>query len=194
MGDMTPEAQQVWEALRRALSPSVLREQVVLRFELCREEFVPESLTPPSSTAALMAAVVPFVTHMCQCEYLRSSGAPYPEGLARTRTDELLNEHLGGLGEGQRALRRMASDQGMRAVFDYLTRCFEEDRLRNYLAKEVVLPIELLPWQDWLPLATEYVKEFRTLPHVETDHPALLVGKRWNVVLEQHARLVLGWK
>jgi hypothetical protein len=192
LGGVTSEGERVWRKVRGALSPSVLREEVVLRLELCREEFVPESLTPPSSTAALMAEVVRFVAHLCQCEYLRSSGAPYPDGLARTRTDEVLNQHLGGLGEGQRVLRRMASDQGMRAVFDYLTRCFEEDRLRNYLAKEVVLPIELLPWEDWLPLATEYVKEFRTLPHVETEHPALVVG-RWSKILAQHARIVLGW-
>jgi len=178
--------------LRCALSPSVLRDAVVLRFEQWREAFVPRFVFP-SSRDDLMGEVVRFVAHVSKQRYAPASPDDWPVTIARRDTERLLTAHLGWWADGERALQRIAAERGMRAVLDLLTRLFEQDELRSYLDERLVHPLQCLPVDDWLPLATAYLAEFQAMPHLETEHPALIVG-RWPQILNQHARLVLGWR
>jgi hypothetical protein len=190
---VTPAGRELFVELRRALSPGVLRQEVVLCFEAWREEFVPCS-PAPSSADGLLAEVARFVVHMERRRYLDPSvRVEWPESLARRSAERLLTKHFGSLNEGEHGIRRIASEQGMRALFDVLTRFLEEDALATYLEHRLVLPLLALPSEDWRDLAIAYLAEFRSLPHVATEHPGFLVGRRWMTVLVQHARLVLGW-
>ena len=187
---VTPAGRELFVELRRALSPGVLRQEVVLCFEGWREEFVP---CMPADD--LLAEVARFVVHMERRRYLDPSvTVEWPDSLARRSAERLLSKHFGSLNEGEHAIRRIASEQGMRALFDVLTRFLEEDALVTYLEHRLVLPLLALPSEDWRDLAIAYLAEFRSLPHVAMEHPGFLVGRRWMTVLVQHAHLVLGWE
>ena len=188
---MQADVDQVLREVRHALSPSVLREEIVVSFGQWREEFAPRTLRP-GSREEMVAELVRFVAHLNQRRYLSASREPWPEEGARRDLAALLTRHYGSSLGGEMELWRMATERSLRAVLDALARLVQEERLAAYLDMRVMHPIRLLSPDDQYRLAEAYVAEFRALAHVETEHPAILM-QHWHAVLERHARLVLGW-
>lgn len=188
---MKAEAAQALERLRALLSPGVLREEVVLGFERAREAFRPGVLQP-RSPEEMLAEVVRFVGHVNRSRYARASAEEWPRWLAERDAHDLLDEHYGSVLAGKRALWRLAERSGMRAVLNVVSGRVQEDRLRAYLRMRVQPVLDDLHPETRYRVAEAYLAAFRDYPGLTLEHPALLM-ERWPLVLDQHARLVLGW-
>jgi hypothetical protein len=214
---LTPKGREVWEAVQRALSPEVLREHVVLRYERWRESYVAEE---PASLSYddVEAALDRFFYHMHTHRWFYPHPPPrtkeewaaqFPERPPKTNEEwasylkdsrewskndykDWFRERHGSGIETLRRVRRIIADHGMRAACNFLTRELEHDYLRRYLRREVEYPIEHAPLEDQIPLMFAYVEQYRALPHITTDNP-VMVCRDWSTVLHQHAKIILGW-
>jgi hypothetical protein len=178
--------------VRDALSPHVLREEIVLSFGKWREEFAARTLRP-CSREELVAELVRFVGHLNQRRYVSASGEVWPAVHARRDLAVLLARHYGSSTGGEMDLWRLAQERSVRAVLDQLARLVQEERLAAYLDARVLGPIKQLSPEDRYHLAEAYLAEFRALAHIEIEHPSILMH-HWREVVEKHARLVLGWQ
>lgn len=187
---MTADEQRVLREVQAALAPDALR-GAVLCFTQWREAYQPATLAP-ASREELRTELERFVGYLHE-HYYASGKAAWTDFLRRRDTDDLLTRAFGSAIDGERTLWRIASESSMRAVLDVLTQQREEQALQTYLKLRVFAAIKSLPLPSQLQVATAYLDTFRTLPHLQTEHPVLLMS-RWQEALIKHARIVLGWK
>ena len=179
--------------LLEALSPKVLRETVLLPFDVAREDFEPRFVSTSSYEDAL-DELVRFIQHVKR-KWLRTD-VEWPRDLARDEARRLLASAAGGPDHraGERAAMAMirhGDRGGLRGVLDLVVSMLQAQALGQYLDTVILPQVNKLPLEDSLALAQAYLEEFDTVPGLDLEHPALIVD-RWEQVLHEHASLATG--